>query len=30
MTAITLFNVETFRPANDNSMRLVVVAGAGR
>jgi hypothetical protein len=30
MTAITLFNVETFRPANDNSMRLVGVAGAGR
>jgi hypothetical protein len=30
MTAITLFNVETLRPANDNSMRLVGVAGAGR
>jgi hypothetical protein len=30
MTAITLFNVETLRPANDNSMRLVTVAGAGR
>jgi hypothetical protein len=30
MTAITLFNVEALRPANDNYMRLVGVAGAGR